>query len=78
MRCEEKIATGCSGRALSSWADRALARAGGEQAAGLPRVAPDAAKVVPRDVFLFFINGAKERAPAAATALLERLAARAG
>jgi hypothetical protein len=26
-----------------------------------------------RDVFVFFINGAKERAPAAAQALLDRL-----
>jgi len=29
--------------------------------------------VAPRDVFLFFISGAKERNPAAAMALLERL-----
>ena len=37
-----------------------------------------AAKVAkqPRDVFAYFINGAKERAPAAAVALIERLNAR--
>ena len=29
-----------------------------------------------RDVFVFFINGAKERAPAAAQAMLERLNSR--
>jgi uncharacterized protein YecE (DUF72 family) len=34
-----------------------------------------AAKVAkaPRDVFVYFINGAKERAPAAAMALIKRL-----
>ena len=30
--------------------------------------------VPPRDVFMFFINGAKERAPAGAQALIARLA----
>jgi uncharacterized protein YecE (DUF72 family) len=40
---------------------------------GLPRVEPAPAPVAPRDVFAFFISGAKEKAPAAAMALLERL-----
>ena len=35
-------------------------------------VAPDGP---PRDVFVYFISGAKERAPAAAKALLQRLGA---
>lgn len=46
--------------ALDLWAERVRAWAG------------DAA--APRDVFLFMIDGAKERAPAAAQALLERVA----
>jgi uncharacterized protein YecE (DUF72 family) len=47
-------------------------RDGGE-AAGLPRVEPEASNGAARDVFLYFISGAKERAPAAAMALLEAL-----
>jgi hypothetical protein len=52
-------------------------RTGGE-AAGLPRVEPAGAPSAPvapaaRDVFLFFISGAKERAPSAAVATLAAL-----
>jgi uncharacterized protein YecE (DUF72 family) len=47
-------------------------RDGGEPA-GLPRVEPEASNGAARDVFLYFISGAKERAPAAAMALLEAL-----
>ena len=49
------------------WAD------GGEPDA-VPRVEPaPAAPAAPRDVFMFFISRAKERAPAGALALIERL-----
>jgi hypothetical protein len=34
---------------------------------------PSSKKKQPRDVFIYFINGAKERAPAAAMKLLETL-----
>jgi hypothetical protein len=40
----------------------------------VPRVVPEAgAPASPRDVFMYFISGAKERAPAAAMGLLRRL-----
>ncbi|MBK1689542.1 DUF72 domain-containing protein [Rubrivivax gelatinosus] len=52
-------------------------RDGGEPA-GLPRVLPPLPAGPPRDVFLFFIAGAKERAPAAAMALRRCLAAAQG
>ena len=58
MRSEASIATGYPARALDQWAQGATIWAGREPA---------------RDLFIFFINGAKERAPAAAMALLERL-----
>jgi hypothetical protein len=45
----------------------------GAEPADVPRVEP-AAPGGPRDVFMFFISGAKEKAPAAAMALLKRLA----
>ncbi len=46
----------------------------GNEPAGLPRVADESPHAGPRDVFVYFINGAKEKAPAAALALLQRLA----
>ncbi|WP_294262136.1 DUF72 domain-containing protein [uncultured Sphingomonas sp.] len=46
--------------------------AAGKPAGDLP-VAGEPAEPKPRDVFAFMINGAKERAPAAAQALIERV-----
>ncbi len=57
---------------LDRWATTAKAWATGEEPAGLPYATNDA-KAAPRDTFLFFISGAKERNPAAAQALIERL-----
>ena len=73
MRCESTCETGYPAQAIAEWAERARSwRAGGEPA-GLPRVEADSAPAAARDVFMFFISGAKERAPAAATAALEAL-----
>jgi uncharacterized protein YecE (DUF72 family) len=60
MRSESEQPTGYPPAQLDQWAQGARAWAGGESG---------------REVFVFFINGAKERAPAAAVALLERLSA---
>lgn len=60
--------------ALADWADRARQWAAGGEPADLPRLAPAAKAGAPRDVFVLFINGAKERNPAAAMALLDLLA----
>lgn len=63
MRGEDHIPTGYSPEALDAWAARlgALSRGG--------------AGAAPREVFAFFISAGKMRAPAAAMALTERLAA---
>lgn len=54
---------------LRAWAQ-------GSEPAGVPRLEPaPPSSGQPRDVFMFFIAGDKERAPAAATALLRRLGA---
>jgi uncharacterized protein YecE (DUF72 family) len=58
--------------ALDRWADTARAWRSGESLAIVPLVA-DPAPPTPRDVLVFFINGAKERAPAGAMALIERV-----
>jgi uncharacterized protein YecE (DUF72 family) len=73
MRTESAVSTGYAPSALAEWAARARNWAAGTEPDGLPRVEPAGAPRKPRDVFLYFISGAKERAPAAAMALLERL-----
>jgi uncharacterized protein YecE (DUF72 family) len=57
---------------LDRWADTARAWARGEHPVGLPTLT-DPASVNPRETYIFFISGAKERNPLAARALIERL-----
>lgn len=74
MRAEADRKLGYAPAALDGWAEGARAWAAGDEPTGLPRVNEDEiASKQPRDVFVFMINGAKERAPAAAMALLQRL-----
>ncbi|MDP3835502.1 MAG: DUF72 domain-containing protein [Hydrogenophaga sp.] len=73
MRTEPVHAAGVEPRVLDALALCATRWRDGGEPDGLPRIEPSAASVAPRDVFLFFISGAKERAPAAAMALLQRL-----
>jgi len=73
QRAEESVATGYDAQALSLWADRARTWESGGEPDGLDRVSSVPARKVKRDVFIFMINGAKVRAPAAAQALIERL-----
>ena len=72
QRTEERVATGYTSRALKQWADRAQAYESGAMPADLPSLTkspPAKAKKKP-DVFVYFISGAKVRAPAAAQALI--------
>jgi len=77
MRSEPGIATGYAASDLDGWAGRARTWAGGAEPVDLPHVAKIATGAQPaqspRDVYLYFISAAKERNPAAAMALLERL-----
>ena len=73
MRAQSDIANGYAPRALKAWAERARIWRDGGEPTDLPRVMPAKAPTRPRDVFVYFINGAKERAPHAAMALLARL-----
>ncbi len=74
-RSEAAEPTGYSPPALQTWADRARTWARGGEPTDLPRVQKErCSKTLPRDVFIYFINGAKERAPAAAMRLIENLA----
>lgn len=70
---QEPIPTGYSDDALDRWADTARSWQAGKVPAGLPYVSDAKAGNAQRDVYLFMINGAKVRAPAAAQALIARL-----
>ncbi len=63
---------GYSSADLDRWADAARTWAAGGVPPGLPQVGALPPKH-PRDTFVFMISGAKERNPAAAKALIERL-----
>ncbi len=67
------VETGYRGKALEAWAKLAKAWERGEEPDQFPLAAPRGKPIKSRDVFIYFINGAKERAPAAAEALLKLL-----
>jgi uncharacterized protein YecE (DUF72 family) len=75
MRGDSACETGYRADVIPSWAAHARAWAAGEEPAGLPRVEASPSSSTARDVFMFFISGAKERAPAAAVATIAALAA---
>jgi uncharacterized protein YecE (DUF72 family) len=59
---------------IAFWSRCARDWAEGGTPEGVPTIeAANAAPAMPRDVFMFFISGAKERAPAAAVATLAEL-----
>ena len=76
QRTEERVATGYTSRALKQWAERAQTYEFGAIPADLPSTSsncqPPKSKKK-RDVFVYFISGAKVRAPAAAQAFIEQL-----
>ncbi len=77
MRSSEKLKAGYPPKQLAQWADHARTWASGDTPQGLPLIEAEPpakwAKAELRDVFMFFINGAKERAPAAARAVLKHI-----
>jgi uncharacterized protein YecE (DUF72 family) len=73
QRAREEEPAGYGPAALDRWAAVARGWAAGESPPGLGYVSEAPARVKPRDVFLFFISGAKVRNPSAAEALIERL-----
>jgi uncharacterized protein YecE (DUF72 family) len=72
MGTVEDEETGYSAAALDAWIARARQLAAGKMPAGLESV-EGAPAAEPLDVFLYVISGFKQRNPAAAMALIERL-----
>ena len=77
MNAKAEVATGYESSVLASFAQCARAWADGGAPSGLPLVQGDAgaSAAASRDVFMFMINGAKERAPAAAMGVIQALKA---
>jgi uncharacterized protein YecE (DUF72 family) len=73
MRTDSRLAHGVAPADLDQIAACAQAWQQGREPEALPRVEPAPAQAAAREVFIYFISGAKEKAPAAAMALLERL-----
>jgi uncharacterized protein YecE (DUF72 family) len=70
----ESEATGYARKQIEAWADRCSLWAAGDSPRDLPTVLKPTKSGHPRDCFVYFISGAKERNPAAAMTLIERLA----
>jgi uncharacterized protein YecE (DUF72 family) len=73
MQAQASLPTGYPEPALDAWAKVARTFARGSEPKEFARVSQPQRSGGPRDVYVYFINGAKERAPAAAVALLSRL-----
>ncbi|EDP61787.1 hypothetical protein BAL199_23382 [alpha proteobacterium BAL199] len=73
MGTTESDDAGYSPAALDAWTGRARRWAAGDIPDDLDSVTSSAPHTAGRDVFLYVISGFKERNPAAATALIERL-----
>lgn len=69
----EKVKTGYLPAALDAWVKRAKVWEAGGAPDDLATIAGQKPANKARDVFVYMISGAKERAPAAAMALIERL-----
>ncbi|SNS82214.1 Uncharacterized conserved protein YecE, DUF72 family [Sphingomonas laterariae] len=73
QQSEEQESAGYAPAALDRWAAVAKGWAAGEAPDGLHYVATASPKLAARDVYIFFISGAKVRNPAAAQALIDRV-----
>jgi uncharacterized protein YecE (DUF72 family) len=73
QRTSEKVKTGYGPTALEHWAKRARVWEEGGVPKDLHTIGTEAPAKKRRDVFIYMISGAKERAPAAAMALMEQL-----
>jgi uncharacterized protein YecE (DUF72 family) len=73
QQARASVKTGYAPADIKKWAERANDWAAGKQAKDLPQLSSPMKAAGKSDVFIYMINGAKERAPAAAAALLEQL-----
>ncbi|WP_246022772.1 DUF72 domain-containing protein [Cognatilysobacter terrigena] len=72
MRSRVDVAEGYESDDVDAWLERARLWAHGDAPADIPRLAEPAAPRA-RDVFVYFISGAKQRNPAAAMSMISKL-----
>ena len=72
MRSRVELGDGYPADELDAWLARARQWARGEEPADMPRIAEPVPPLTPREVYVYFIGGAKQRNPAAAMALISR------
>jgi uncharacterized protein YecE (DUF72 family) len=70
---QAEIETGYPSKALENWGVLARSWEQGDEPDAFPLIASKGSNRKSRDVFIYFINGAKERAPAAAEAMIQIL-----
>lgn len=70
---EQLYASGYDDRSLDDWARRVRAWAAGRQPRDAERIGPPATERRPRDVYVYFDNDMKSRAPVDARGLMQRL-----
>jgi uncharacterized protein YecE (DUF72 family) len=75
LTAREDVPSGYTAAEIDHWAKVAKSWAGGHRPDGFDYIEPTPPKSAGRDVFVFMINGAKVRAPAAAKALIAHLKA---
>ena len=73
MRSRVDLPEGYAADDIDAWLDRLHAWARGEDPVDMPRLAEPTNSPGPRDVFAYFIGGAKQRNPAAAMGMISRL-----
>jgi len=73
MRTDANLKHGVAPKALDRWAEVVHLWAEGKEPDELPRVDKKPGPTQPRDVYAYFISGAKEKAPHAAMELIKRL-----
>lgn len=73
MGTTDKQAKGYSSKSLDAWAERLRRLAAGSTPDDLETCAPAPSRTATREVYLYVISGFKERNPAAAMALMQRV-----
>ncbi|MGY3264107.1 uncharacterized protein YecE (DUF72 family) [Lysobacter sp. HA35] len=73
MRSRVDLAEGYEGAELDTWLERAREWARGEEPSDVPHLVEPATLLGKREVYVYFIGGAKQRNPAAGMAMISRL-----
>ena len=73
MRSRVDVQDGYGAEDLDTWLERATRWAAGDDPAEIPRLLEPAAPLGQREVYVYFIGGAKQRNPAAAMGMISRL-----